>query len=511
MLSAAINEYELITFYNWHKTGNKMAKISGGLEYMSKLDSSHDEELLLIVDGFDEWFQLPASIMEARYHDINRRENERILSRTGRPYKQSIVISTQRQCWPGNSADIACYAAPESPLPGYVFGPETDSMVDGWNKYSKLRPRYMNAGFTMGPVKELRELWNRAQQYAEDNPNAVGLDQNILARIWGEQNYVREAARFNDEPLTDENLGNSPQAALKDSKESNNRRASVVKRDLGFPEDESTPARKRFVPRINTTYEFGIGLDYGSELSLATVFAEYDADWLVFSNKTNLTTAFNAQNVSRPGATHLQNDIANLPSEQAPFASLQTPPTAELKKALREVAAGATWQDVPLFTSMWTGITPVIVHHNAWRDNLKDRRQTTWDKMWYQPYARQLLDAWAHPATRTAPPKVGASAKFRRMIGGSSKATKPDPPRIRELGAKTDNDREGNWVRWGDLCTEAAQKEVFRDGEGVWVGPGGAAEKKLSAEEKKEKEAKEKEKEAEEGVKSMIMHNEPVR
>ena len=56
-----------------------MAKISGGLDYMMKLNSSHDDELLLIVDAFDEWFQLPAIIMENRYHEINRRENERIL------------------------------------------------------------------------------------------------------------------------------------------------------------------------------------------------------------------------------------------------------------------------------------------------------------------------------------------------------------------------------------------------------------------------------------------------
>ena len=503
MLSAAINEYELITFYNWHKTGNKMAKVSGGLEYMSRLDPSHDEELLLIVDGFDEWFQLPSSIMEARYHEINRRENERILARTGRPYKQSIVISTQRQCWPGNSADISCYAAPESPLPAFVFGPETDNMVDGWNTYSKLRPRYMNAGYTMGPVKEMRELWTRAQEYAEDDPNVVGLDQNILARIWGEQNYVREAARFNDEPLTNENLGNSQQAELHDKKGPNSRRGGIVKRGLGFPDDKPTPSRKKFAPRNNTNYEFGIGLDYGSELSLPTVFAEYDADWLTFSNKTSLTSAFNAQNVTHPGASHLQNDIADLPSDNAPFASLQSPLAAsEPKKALREVVESATWHDVPLFTNMWTGITPAIVHHNAWRDGLKDRRRTTWDKMWYQPYARELLDAWSHPGTRTTSPKVGASAKFRRFLG--RKPASPEPPRLRELGAKTDNDAEGNWVRWGDLCTEESQKEVFRDEVGVWVGPGGAGEKKLSEEQEKKKEV-------EEGMKSMIVHNEPVR
>ena len=494
---------------------------------MNRLDPSRDEELLLIVDGFDEWFQLPASIMEDRYHEINRRENERILTRTGKSYKQSIIISTQRQCWPGNSADVSCYAAPESPLPAYIFGPETDNMVDEWNRYAKLRPRYMNAGYTIGPVKDMRRLWTRAQEYADENPKVVGLDQNILARIWGEQNYVRELARFKNEPLQTERPDYSKVAEINRKNSRNDLKGRIAKRDLGFPQDKSNPTRKHFTPKNDTDYEFGIGLDYGSELSLPTVFAEYDADWLTFSNATNLAAAFEAQNVTHPGATRLQDDIAALPAERAPFAALRqmSPATAvaaghgsssvwdseedEQVKALRQIARVTTWRDIPLFTNMWTGITPAIVHHNAWRDGLKDRRRSTWEQMWYQPYARQLLDAWAHSppppssAKKESKWRLGrgrVSAKFRRFLGGGAEAVKAEGGRTRELGAHTDNDKEGNWVNWKDLCGETQQQEVFRDHKGVWIGPGGAERK--GGQHEDEKKVKEK---------PQIVHNEPVR
>ena len=485
-----------------------MAKISGGLDYMSKLDPSHDEELLLVIDGFDEWFQLPASIMEDRYHEINRRENKRLLSRTGQPYKQSIITSTQRQCWPGTGADIACYAAPESPLPAYIFGPETDNMVDGWNRYAKLRPRYMNAGFTMGPVKDMRKLWTRAQEYAEENPKVVGLDQNILARIWGEQNYIREFARFNGGPLQTK-WPDGNELAKNYGQHSNKKdlRGKVAKRDQGFPKDKPNEARKPFSPKNGTNYEFGFGLDYSSELSLPTVFAEHDADWFTFSNSSSLANAFAALNVTHPGATRLQDDIAGL--SMAPLAALRVSHAAgdgdsawdkeedEHGKALRRISTVTTWRDVPLFTNMWTGVTPAIVHHNAWRDGLKDRRRTTWERMWYQPYARQLLDAWAdrHAEKKGSSVKRQISAKFKRLLSRGGIVKHEKSPRVRELGAYTDNDKEGNWVRWKELCGERQQQEVFRDHQGVWVGPGGAYEKTEVKNEKK----------------PVVIHNEPVR
>ena len=552
VLSAAINQYEPVTLYNFHKTGNKLAKISGGLSYMNRLDSSHDDELLLIVDGFDEWFQLPASIMEARYHDINRRENERILTRTGHTYQQSIVISTQRQCWPGIGADISCYAAPESPLPAYIFGPETDNMVDEWNRYARLRSRYMNAGYIMGPVKAMRELWTRAQQYADDDPKVVGLDQNILARIWGEQNYVREFARFNGEPLIAERPNHN---LLPSRRDKSGTKAKLRKRNIGYPNDKASPARKTFDPKDGTNYEFGIGLDYGSELSLPTVFAEYDADWLTFSNATSLSTAFKAQNVTHAGATHLQTDIAALPA--TPFAALkQHAPhyssTLGAKAAsgatfdnegeqsaqntFRKLIKNTTWNDVPLFTNMWTGITPAIVHHNAWRDGLKDRRRTTWTQMWFQPYARDLLDAWAatqkqlllDAKSNKRTPGDRLATKARRWVflgrrdseSRDEEATrKADTTEMKGLGTRTDNDEEGNWASWRDLCGDKQQEEVFRDKLGPWRGPGGEGVEKKEWKNPAEEEKKRKQKEEEEEKKkkekniaaSPIVHNEPSR
>ena len=206
--------------------------------------------------------------------------------------------------------------------------------------------------------------------------------------------------------------------------------------------------------------------------------------------------AFDAQNVTNPGATRLQDDIADLAN--LPFAALQAKQLSssapeqllnnawdkeegEQLKALSEMAMNTTWRDIPVFTNMWTGISPAIVHHNAWRDGMKKRRRTTWESMWFQPYARELLDAWVQPApdssgesTRIVGRKRSLKGRLRRLFKRRGEVAGEMQGVTRILGAYTDNDEQGNWVNWGELCGEGEQREVFRDREGNWAGPGGS-------------------------------------
>ena len=425
ILSATILGYPTPTLYNWNKTGDKMAKISGGLDFLKTLDSTHDKDMVLLVDGFDLWFQLSPQIMIDRYHEINSRAHERIRGRMGEevmdtsPITQTIIFSSQKRCWPGKDDDLSCYAVPESPLPRYIYGPQTDIDVgDKKNPYLKFRPRWLNAGFMIGPVDELRALFERGLERAKANPNQEGNDQNVLSTIWGEQEYVREAVRLD--------------------------KHSPWKRDR-------QASRKGFEPADGTKYEFGIGLDYESALSIPTVFAEYDSQWVVFSDSKTLDQAFSEYNISDPHATSIQTDVAN---EPAPFNSIRT----DKSNDWGSVAQPSSWKEVRLYTNLWTGIIPAVIHHNAHRDGLKALRETVWDRMWFQPHARELLDArMREPYKPIAVSKNDGRKWFSTMSGEKS------------LGAWTDNAEQGGWMDWIDLCPADDQEELFRDGRGPWV------------------------------------------
>ena len=425
ILSATILGYPTPTLYNWAKTGDKMAKISGGLDYLRALDSDHDEDMVLLVDGFDLWFQLSPQIMIDRYHEINSRADERVRGRIGDEVMdmssttQTIIFSSQKRCWPGKVDDLSCYAVPESPLPRYIYGPQTDMDIgDAKNPYLKFRQRWLNAGFMIGPVNELRTLFERALERAEANPDQEGHDQNVLSTIWGEQEYVREIARLSKLP--------------------------PWKR-------ERQASRKSFKPADETNYEFGIGLDYESALSIPTVFAEYDSQWLVFSDSNTLDKASGEYNISDPRATSIQVDVADEPT---PFASIPPNKTDDWHLPTHSMS----WKDVPLYTNLWTGIIPAIIHHNAHRDGLKALREKVWDRMWFQPYARALLNArLSEPYKPIAVGKSDGKRWFSTMDGE------------KRLGAWTDNAEQGGWLDWTDLCSAEDQEEVFRDGEGPWV------------------------------------------
>ena len=402
-----------------------MAKISGGLNYLNALDSNHDEDMVLLVDGFDLWFQLSPQIMIDRYYEINRRANERVRGRIGDEVmdmssaSQTIIFSSQKRCWPGKVDDLSCYAVPESPLPRYIYGPQTDIDIgDKKNPYLKFRQRWLNAGFMIGPVKELRTLFERALERAEANPDQEGHDQNVLSTIWGEQEYVRETARLSKLP--------------------------PWKRD-------QRASRKAFKPAGETNYEFGIGLDYESALSIPTVFAEYDSQWLVFGDSNTLDKAFSEYNISDPRATSIQADVAD---EPAPFAFIRTDKADDGRPPTQSMS----WKEVPLYTNLWTGIIPAVIHHNAHRDGLKALRKTVWNRMWFQPHARALLNArMSEPSKPIAISKFDGKRWLSTMDGE------------RRLGAWTDNAEQGGWMDWTDLCSAEDQEEIFRDGEGPWV------------------------------------------
>lgn len=463
LLTAGILKYPAPVIVNWNETfdnealihgGSHLAKISGLAAYLDSMDPSQDEDLVMMVDGYDIWFQLRPQVVLDRYFAINARANKRILDDLGAEVvqrytiKQEIVFSSQKRCWPWTENDPPCYAVPESSLPSDVFGPLTDTDI-GFeeNPYIKFRPRFINSGVIVGPVRAMRRLFTKAEKLLKEGQETnVGSDQYIFGHITGDQSIWREAMRRDS--LSD---------AQKDAErliEANN-----PKSRWNWPESHFEEVRFK-AGQDDGRIEYGVGFDYGSEIGIPTVFSETDLEWLTFHNKAQMHRAEQQVGIAsdKSRLDELASDIART---TPPFWTREYDPN---------IPSELLWDDVPLFTNLWTGNTPAVIHHNAHRDGRKALRETWWTKLWSQKYARALFDAWVKEP-------VGPIAH-----AGVDKNSKKDwwPAERQKGGGRTwlshhtdANEETREWLGFDDICKDY-HEEVFRDGKGPWQFPSAA-------------------------------------
>ncbi|KAI5271956.1 hypothetical protein E4T47_04711 [Aureobasidium subglaciale] len=439
VLSAGILNYPAPRLLNWNQNydnpdlvegGSHIAKISGIKAYLDNMDSARDSDLVLMVDGYDTWFQLrPQSLLD-RYFDINRRADERIEEELGsevlrkHDIRQQIVFSCQKRCWPWSEEDPSCYAVPESSLPKDIYGPETDTDIgDERNPYIKYRQRFLNSGVAMGTVSAMRKLFTTALARAEQDPN-FGSDQKIFSQLFGEQEIAREVLRR-------ESLSVSWWGWLGSSLSGQNDKRMTL-----FKQEHLDAVQGQDL-------EFGLGVDYESAIGLATVFAEDDTAWLTANDQTQIYQADSARGIDA-SKSRLRNMISDVAETVPPFWTYER----------RDLPREQTWSDVSLFTDVWTGIAPAVIHHNAHRDGMKSLREEWWDRAWYQKHARTLYDS--HIIAPLGP--IATS--------GGRQWWSPDDWKG---GARIDPHPETNetWVRYEEMC-DGTEDEIFRDGQGPW-------------------------------------------
>ncbi|EOA83018.1 hypothetical protein ACJQWK_04900 [Exserohilum turcicum] len=436
LLSAGIAGFPTPTLINWGAQftdknlvagGSHLAKISGVSAYLESLGPERDNDIVLLVDGYDIWFQLRPSTLISRFHGINKAADARVRASMGAKamrsegIKQEIVFSAQKRCWPWKKEDPACAAVPASSLPQSVYGPHTDTDV-GFVKNPNLRfrQRYLNSGDAMGRVGALKKLFGRALQKADEDPN-FGSDQKIFSGIFGEQEVMREAVRLRHGSY------------LQRLKEWMAGRKSIF--------GEGT-VRHLGEQKTGETYEFGIGLDYASLIGHPTVFAEDDAAWITHNNAAGIADASAALNVTAL-PIRVQTLAEDISSSQPPFRPAVLAPDAHFDMT-------TSWTDVPLYTNMWTAVVPGLIHHNAHRDGMKKLRKTWWDRPWFFSHARRLYES--HVKGPVAPVAVVRDEEM-----GTEQAWWS--PIADKGGAKSD---KGEWLGWGELCG-TFESEIFRD------------------------------------------------
>ncbi|KAF6838356.1 hypothetical protein CPLU01_02468 [Colletotrichum plurivorum] len=451
LMSALGSGYPSPVIVNWGRDfgkspgnfgGSHLGKIDGTLEFLDAITSDRapederlgPDDLVLVVDAYDLWFQLPPSVLIRRYLAQNYAADERIRQAwnggagswfsSGVDNKefiprQSIIISTQKKCWPDPSlgSDPHCEELPESTARKDLYGPHTDENPE---EFHDVRPRYVNSGSFMGPVGDMRRMLRRAQEKVDEKRAAgIGLfsDQGIFAEIFGVQEMWRtskQQIRASGKKLQDD-------------------------RELDIEAEH---------------FDYGLGLDYIQDLFTPTVFEEDDGEYIVLGNETALQVAAKDRVIIPPRVHGVPEDMLGL---QTPLAEFGVDPQV-------------SWSDMPLYTDFWTTSVPVIVHHNAHRNGLKQQRlREWWDKTWLFPYLRQVLEIQARPKALEPLFKVPGQEGVKDLVYWAP-SSDSEKRRTRIFNKEKLNSEGLPEANWEALCKTEGQEEwwneVLRDQKG---------------------------------------------
>lgn len=227
-----------------------------------------------------------------------------------------------------------------------------------------------------------------------------GSDQSIFNIMLGEQEYQREVWRRKHLSSYDKARGRAK------SKPTHIEGTLIT--------DRLNPSFTHEPPRLidGTNYEFGMGLDYFSELGHQTINTEEDVHYLRYNE------SIDEQLKDRHGLFDCKSRVTGeLPKDVADSEPL--------------AAAGA-----PLFTNLCLNTIPVMIHHNG----DKGARAWQWPMTWMQPRAREALaEILGRP-----PDNVMTTERSETSTGG---AYLPD----------------GAHLGWDDLCPAVYEWELFRD------------------------------------------------
>lgn len=446
LLSTFLLDYPPPTLINYGKTfegdgwdkGTHTGKIKGVYDYLRDSKQLKDHDVVLVIDGYDVWFQLPPEVMIWRYHSIVRGANERLRRQHGminhkkpwegdkvervQKYTQRIIYGADKLCWPNPAEDPACAALPPSTLPKDVYGPQTDRDPEGFLN----RPRYLNSGTVIGPVADVRAVYERALQKVEEDDRGTIGDQFVFAEIFGEQEVQRQATR-------------------RTSQHPGSRWLDWLSNALGTSDTFNGTLMNNMTVVRGQRYEFGLGLDYESQLFQTMTHSASDVEFLSYNDTALLDS--HVYEAHPQASTHLLRLPADI-RHASPPGGKSTPGTDKpdggltgTNSDLLTLPSDSTWHTLPLATNIHVPSIPTLLHYNGDKSLL----ETWWPHMWFQPYARSLLRLHMD-----APAADGWDSR-----GGKG-------------GVWTDGE---TWLEWGDVCT-GTEEEVFADAKGEWMAEG---------------------------------------
>lgn len=338
LLSAAVLRYPPPVLVDWKGEGKynaaatHLAKIHGPLRYLESLSEAQDNDLVLLVDGYDIIFQLGPEVLLQRYFAEIKASNARLASSGQRDVYNSILYGPDKMCWPLDFGRPACWAVPEPPISPFAFGPATDTDMQ------HARPRWLNSGTVLGPASDLRKLFKatekRIEKTYDKKNNLRNSDQMYLSDVWADQEYARLLHR---------------DGKVKDP----------------MPRMGANAERKHPAVKGKQT-EFHVALDYGTELFQTVAGYSRFLGWTTFNHSHHSPVP----NPLEAWRLDLPQDILQSPK---PLTALGDETT--------------TWRDIPLGFNAVTGSVFPILHFTG----DKSFRDSWWPRMWYVPHAKDLL------------------------------------------------------------------------------------------------------------------------
>lgn len=382
------------------------------MSYLSTLSLKQSSDLVLVLDAYDTWLQLPPSVLVSRYHSIIRAADTRLalkhgMTATGITHR--VVFAADKRCSPNDPLGPSCLLQPESPLRADLYGPQTDT-EEGYESGSSFRPRYLNSGLVMGPAADLQRIFSRARD--KFMFQKFGSDQSLFHIIHAAQEVMRERGRRRHLTPSEQTYERTLQrAAVEEGKST--AYASHAMFDLVH--DQISHEYMEWTERVRAEqdWEFGITLDYASEMIQQTTSASAE-------------TAFLTYDRTRRGSDHIR---------MAGLAGCGTHEPGRLPEDIlgseERVGDGKTWLQRALFTNVCTGNVPAVIHHNG----NKGQREGQWTKAWMSHAASRLRQA---------------QAEGNRAVG---------------VGAATAD--SGERLTWDELCVEQPWTESLYDDDGI--------------------------------------------
>ncbi|KAF1944764.1 hypothetical protein EJ02DRAFT_370768 [Clathrospora elynae] len=424
--------------------------LNSTLHYLSNKKLVKDEDLILIVDGQQSWFQLPSDVIVAQYKRLLEDANIRLLRTYGvnkdgfQKFNQTIVFGAEKVC---ESDDMACMYVPQSILPDNMYGPETGRHI------AEMPANFLNSKMVMGPANHLRVLYRAALDKFERNRSQSQTVQSVFATLFGEQQLRRDAIELRNKPAV---------AKIKDYLVGGWSRSAAERR----------LERANITLHNTTQHDFSIGLDYTHNLFQPLVYCtEDELVPLLHDNSTDLSAYHHpdswTQYLSLPpilSATKppfwRPDPINHNPSPNEKPAYIDK---LEFTMDLDSLPGRKTpWTKVPLIQNTYTGAIPAVLLNHGYYVGAEHppTANVTWESLWYSDYKRALLRNYFR--TPQSP-----NGYHNSLVGGDRSWDQ----RGGRGGVWTE--AEQIWFPWGEVdgvCGTLSQlKEVFKDGRGVWL------------------------------------------
>lgn len=363
LLSSVLLNYPIPVLINWDTPqpddvfAQRIGKIDAIKTYLEKFPPEREDDLVLILDGYDVWFQLPPDVVIRRYYAMLEVQNKRLAARFGsgtvrrQNIRQTIIFGAEKLCSPEDEGKrVECWAAPQSTMPLYSYGPYNDTDLEAARKDPyHSRPRWLNSGSVIGPAKDLRVLFQATSDMVHSEESADS-DQRYYAKIFGMQEYARTLLEAHP---------------------------SLPSEDAIFPEIQP-----------GQLTEFHIGLDYENSMFQTVGYDDPYLTW--WQHDGSMDAARPKQSVIK--SVHQFRLDEDVLTARRPFEAMNRLKQSSFNEKYQEILRNAggpgfkMWRHLPMATNVITRHIFAMMHFTF----EKDYRETWWKKMWFYPYARDL-------------------------------------------------------------------------------------------------------------------------